>query len=139
MFQYLNHRFHWNNISFQIPDGFYLDSDPEMPDKNTIWLVSPNLDFHISITILNGGEDTRTVLSDSITDMMPKSVSPIAPISINGLHGHHASFRLTRSRYYEILLALNCDALLDIVMWSTDDSLYDQTAATIAVLDFQRE
>lgn len=139
MFQYLNHRFHWNNISFQIPDGFYLDSDPEMPDKNTIWLVSPNLDFHISKTILNGGEDTRTVLSDSITDMMPKSVSPIAPISINGLHGHHASFRLTRSRYYEILLALNCDALLDIVMWSTDDSLYDQTAATIAVLDFQRE
>ena len=139
MFQYLNHRFHWNNISFQIPDGFYLDSDPEMPDKNTIRLVSPNLDFHISITILNGGEDTRTVLSDSITDMMPKSVSPIAPISINGLHGHHASFRLTRSRYYEILLALNCDALLDIVMWSTDDSLYDQTAATIAVLDFQRE
>ena len=139
MFHYLNHRFHWNNISFQIPDGYYLDSDPEMPDKNTIWLVSPNLDFHISITILNGGEDTRTVLSDSITDMMPKSVSPIAPISINGLHGHHASFRLTRSRYYEILLALNCDALLDIVMWSTDDSLYDQTAATIAVLDFQRE
>lgn len=139
MFQYLNHRFHWNNISFQIPDGYYLDSDPEMPDKNTIWLVSPNLDFHISITILNGGEDTRTVLSDSITDMMPKSVSPIAPISINGLHGHHASFRLTRSRYYEILLDLNCDALLDIVMWSTDDSLYDQTAATIAVLDFQRE
>ena len=139
MFQYLNHRFHWNNISFQIPDGFYLDSDPEMPDKNTIWLVSPNLDFHISITILNGGEDTRTVLSDSITDMKPALIAPIAPFSISTLGGHHASYRLIRPRYYEAYLDLGLGELLNILIWSYDDSIYTKTAGIIASLDFRTE
>ena len=139
MFRYLNHRFHRNNISFQIPDGYYLDSDPEMPDKNTIWLASPRLDFHISITVLTGGEDTFSALSDSITDMMPKCISPIEPISINGLRGHHASYRLTRSQYYEVFLDLGHGELLNIVMWGTDDSIYARTTATITALDLRCE
>ena len=138
MFRYLNHRFHWKKISFQIPDGYYLDSDPEIPDKNTIWLASPHLDFHISITVLTGGEDTFSALSDSITDMMPKCISQIDPISIGGLHGHHASYCLTRSRYYEVFLDLGHGELLNIVMWGTDDAIYDKTTATIAALDLNR-
>ena len=137
MFRYLNHRFHWNNISFQIPDGYYLDSDPEMPDKNSIWLLSPTLDFRIAITIMRSNKDTLSALSDSISDMNPELIAPIAPISINGLHGHHASYRLIRPRYYEMYLDLGHGELLNIVVWCTDDSIYDKTAEVIANLDFQ--
>ena len=139
MFRYLNHRFHWNNISFQIPDGYYLDSDPEMPDKNSIWLISPTLDFRVSITITTCSEDTLSALSASISDMNPELIAPIAPISVSGLRGHHASYRLIRPRYYEVYLDLGHGELLNIVMWSTDDSIYDKTAKAIADLDFQRD
>ena len=137
MFHYLNHRFHWNNISFQIPDGYYLDSDPEMPDKNSIWLISPKLDFRVSITITTCSEDTLSTLSNSISDMNPQLIAPIAPISFNGLRGHHAAYRLIRPRYYEIFLDLGLGELLNVLMWSTNDDIYDKTAEVIAALDFR--
>lgn len=137
MFHYLNHRFHWNNISFQIPDGYYLDSDPELPDKHSIWLISPKLDFRVAITIMTGSEDSRSALNDSIADMNPELTAPIAPLSINGLHGHHASYRLIRPRYYEVYLDLGHGELLNIVMWSSDDSIYTKTAEAIAALNFR--
>ena len=139
MFRYLNHRVHWKNMSFQIPDGFYLDSDPELSDKNIIWLISPEHDFHLSIHILPDSEDTLTVLSDEIADMMPTCISPIQPISISGFHGHHAAYRLIRPRYYELYLDLDCGELLNIVIWSTDDAIYDKTTAIVAALDIRRE
>ena len=139
MFHYLNHRFHWNNISFQIPDGYYLDSDPEMPDKNSIWLVSPTLDFRVAITITTCSEDTISALNSSISDMNPELIAPIAPISVNGLRGHHASYRLIRPRYYEAYLDLGLGELLNILIWSYDDSIYTKTAGIIASLDFRTE
>ena len=139
MFHYLNHRFHWNNISFQIPDGYYLDSDPEMPDKNSIWLISPTLDFRVAITIMASSEDTISALSASISDMKPALIAPIAPFSISTLGGHHASYRLIRPRYYEAYLDLGLGELLNILIWSYDDSIYTKTAGIIASLDFRTE
>ena len=137
MFRYLNHRFHWNNISFQIPDGFYFDCDPDAPGKNTMWLISPDRSFHISIDIVTHTKDTFQALKEEITDMMPQYISPIEPISLNGLHGHHASYRLMHPRYYEIFLNLGNGELLNIVMWSTDDDIYDKTTAAIAAFNFR--
>ena len=139
MFRYLNHRFHWNNISFQIPDSYYFDSDPELPDKNAMWLVAPGRDFHISINIVPRGGDTLAALSDVIIEMIPdKCISPIKEISVNGLHGHHASYALARSRYYEIFLDFG-SGMLNIVIWGSDDSVYDKTSAAIAALDLRSE
>lgn len=137
MFHYLNHRFHWNNLSLQIPDGYYLDSDPEIPDKNTIWLLSSKLDFRVAVTIMTSSEGTLCALRDSIADMNPQLVAPIAPFSVSGLRGHHASYRLIRPRYYEAYLDLGHGELLNILIWSSDDSIYTQTAEIIAALDFR--
>ena len=137
MFHYLNHRLHWNNISFQIPNGYYLDSDPELPDKHTIWLISPNRDYRAAVTIMPSDEDTLSALSASISDMNGELITPIAPISVGGLHGHHASYRLTRPRYYEVFLDLGHGELLNILIWSADNGIYGKTAEVIAALDFQ--
>ena len=139
MFRYFNHRFHWKNFSFQIPDGFYLDCDPEPSGGNTMWLQSPNFDFYISIDIQIDSEGTQEALRDVIIDMMPECVAPIRPVSVNGLCGHHASYRLIRPRYYELFLDLGGGELLNIVIWSSNDSVYDQTAAAIAALDLRKE
>ena len=139
MFRYLNHRFHRNNISFQIPDGYYLDSDPEMPEKNSVWLISPNLDFHIAIAITTDSGDTRSALSHSISDMNTKCVTPIEPLSLSGLQCHHASYHLTRSRYYEVYLELGRSELLNIVMRSANDSLYAKSPQALASLDFRHD
>lgn len=139
MFRYHNHRFYWNNISFQIPDGFYFDCDPETPGRNTLWLLSSDLDFHISIDVQKHSVDTLEALRNVIIDMMPECIAPIAPITVNGLHGHHASYRLIRPRYYEMFLDLGCGELLNIVIWGTNDIVYSKTAATIAALDLRME
>ena len=139
MFHYLNHRFHWNNISFQIPDGYYLDSDPELPDKNSIWLISPKLDFRVAITIMTDSEGTLSALSNSISDMKPQLVAPIAPFSVSGLRGHHAAYRLIHPRYHEVFLDLGHGELLNILIWSSDDSIYDKTNEVIAALDPKKD
>lgn len=135
MFRYLNHRFHWNNFSFQIPDGFYLDSEPGEESDNFLWLWFPNGKYALTLHVLNDCSDTKSELESVIADMTPEWSSPIEPITVNGFHGHHAAYHQCHPHYYEVWLQIADSAAFNIVMENPNGVLDADTAAVIAAID----
>ena len=135
MLHYFNHRFHWKNFSFQIPDGFYLDSEPEVQTDNFLWLWAPDKSFYLTLHILDDCADTKSELEAVIADMSPEWSSPVEPITINGLHGHHATYHLCYSHYYEAWLQIESGAAFNIVMENPDGVLDTDTAAVLTAID----
>ena len=135
MMQYKNHRFYWEGISFQIPEGFFFDPVEGCDVLNTIRLFAPDDSFALELRIEEDCVGSEAELASVIHDLEPTLVYPIAPLTINGLQGHHATYRCRRTQYYEAWLDIGEETALSLIIETRGDILNVGTAAVLAAVD----
>ena len=135
MFLYHNHRFYWNNISFQIPNGFYLETEPEMEANAFLWLWFPDRQNSLTLHFFDDCMDTKTELENVISEITPQWSSPIEAITVNGLRGYHARYHLCHERYYEAWLQLEDSAAFNMVIKETTEQSDAEIAAIFSAID----
>ncbi len=140
MLLYKSHRFHCNGASFEIPDGFYFDSETGDDTPNQIKFVAPDEYYEVEIRVEEDCDGTDEELASVIHDLSPEVVYPIAPLLMNGLAGHHVTYRNRRTQYYEARFALADGTSQLMVLASTaGDILNVDTAALMAGVDPRAE
>lgn len=135
MLRYINHRFHCGGISFQIPDGYYFDSTPGEESENTIHLCAPDESYGIEIRVEEDCDGSEAELESVISDLTPTIVYPIAPLVVNGLCGHHTTYRNRRTQYYEAWFDMEDGVALSVVVETKGDILDVDAAALVAAID----
>jgi len=139
MFQYQNHRFYWEQkVSFQIPDGYFFDSEPGEESDNFMRLWSPDEDFSVWIYVTEDCVDTEEAILDVLEDIEPKWNSEIQPISVDGLQGHHAFYYMSSPQYYEAWLQIDCDKALTIIIESEHELLDVDTQLVMKAIDIKK-
>lgn len=139
MFQYLNHRFCLETVSFQIPNGYFFDSEPgeESDDFMRIW--SPSRDFSVWIYATKNCDNTKEALMDVLDDIEPHYQSSIEELSINGLYGHQATYYMSSPQYYEAWLQLTSDTALTIIIESDIDIATIDVSTVLSEIDVRKE
>lgn len=104
MLQYKNHRLCWEDLSFEIPDGFFLNSTPELVQDNAVHLKSADLSISVGVQIdttkLSPIEDLTTVLNEigAVVITAPHAVD------VHGASSCIASYQSGQYTYYEVRL-----------------------------------
>lgn len=135
MLRYINHRFHCGTISFQIPDGFYFNSEPGEESDNTLNLCDPDETFTLELRVEEDCDGSAVELESVINDLAPTVVYPIAPLTINGLSGHHVTYRNRRTQYYEAWFDMADDASFSLIISTAGDILDIDAAAIVTAID----
>ena len=101
MLRYIDGRFHTPGASFIIPDGYYLDTDPELPDECGVYIEPRDGSCRFQISYREG-YDTDEGLREIISQFDTVHISrAIAPIRNNGLAGHDVLYESIPDEYYE--------------------------------------
>jgi len=102
MLLYENGCFHVGGVSFVILNGFFLKTDPELCLSDGILLYSPDKSYSIELGIVRQEKGTKEFLMDFLSDMEELQViEPISRVELNGLYGHHVTYKAGRTAYYE--------------------------------------
>ena len=135
MLQYKKHRFHYGRISFQIPDGFLLDSCPELLADNTIRLYAPDEAFALELRVKACGSVSD--LSSMLHSLEETEVSCIESVTVNGLTGYHATYHNQSTQYYEAWFDVEEGAVFTLCI-ETDGAIKDvDVGAVVAAVDLR--
>lgn len=137
MLQYKSHRFHWSGISFQIPDGFFFDSIEGSDTINTIRLFAPDNSFTLELRIEEDCLGSELELTSVIYDLEPVLLYPIAQLTVNGLRGHHTTYRCRRRQYYEAWFDIGENTALSLIIETCGDILDINTTTVLLDIDPQ--
>lgn len=112
MLHFIDGRFHYDGISFALPNEYYFDpiQDREIL-KDGIRLVGKTQDYHLQWNVENACESTSRELEISLhpEDGSDQTIAAIEAIQINGLNGHKASYSNCGYQFFEMRLALKGD------------------------------
>lgn len=103
MLLYQNGRFYRDNISFAIPDGFYVEDDGDVTDEYGFCAWDPAREYLCCWRFYEDCLGTAEELGGWFLPecgMVP--ITEIAPIRRNGLSGHFVLYRDRRRQYYEL-------------------------------------
>ena len=104
MLMYKQGRFRAEGGSFQMPDGFFLETDPNINYEKGVsaWNSAQSC---LSMWVISENEaGTREGLEEQSCNFKP--LSEITPITLNGLSGHWVTYSTPREEYYEVRFAL---------------------------------
>lgn len=135
MLCYKNHRFHHRQVSFQIPEGFYIDTEPELVSDNSLHLYSPDMLYRLDLQIVTTSNGSSEELASVLRDMKHTLVRPTLLLSINGLTGVHAAYRSEGTQYYEAWLDIATGVSMLILVSSKLSIEKIDTAAIVAAVD----
>ncbi len=131
MFQIKNGRLYADTepclLSFAIPDGFWIDTDPPIVSDYGILLLTADRSVRINLDLLCGeSDDIRTdLIKDAVYDYGELPSMP-EPIIINNLKG------------YSLYVFKGCEIQVDISafqLYGTDGILFDRLAVVISADD----
>lgn len=110
MLFFKNGRFYAPGVSFALPDGFYLDTNPDTPHEFgiTAWLESR--DIWVDIYLDDESDplsDLHNLFAEEDSCFIP--YSPVEEIDLNGMKGFHASYHDSSNDYYECRLIVSAD------------------------------
>ena len=104
MLIYKQGRFWDEGVSFCIPDGFFLETDPDVNYERGIGAWNPTQTCLYMWVISDDEVGTREGLEKASCDF--KRLSEITPITLNGLSGHWVAYNTRFEEYYEVRFAL---------------------------------
>lgn len=111
MLLYKNHRFHYEGVSFAIPEGFYLDTSYDNIHQNTLNLWSEGKNLYICISVQKETQGTYHELSLVLRNLEDIFITnPIAPVSLGGLSGYVATYMIDPKHYWEAHLHISGEA-----------------------------
>lgn len=103
MLRYHDGRFYAGPVSFLLPDGLYLDSEPEILYPNSVNFCAPDGSFRLELMVEEDCADSRTEAESLLNSISPeRHIGAITPITRNNLHGHQASYTSQGKICYEV-------------------------------------
>ena len=135
MLSYKKHRLNPGQVSFQIPEGYYIDTDPELVSDNSLHLYSPDMLHRLDLQIVTTSKGSSEELASVLRDMKHTLVRPISLLFINGLTGVHAAYRSEGTQYYEAWLDIAKGVSMLILVSSKWSIEKIDTAAIVAAVD----
>lgn len=133
--RYVNHRFIGRGVSFQIPDGYFIDLVPGIEIDNGVRLLSPDESFSVELRVEEDCEGAVKELSSVLNDLEPVEICSVGPIAINELSGYHATYRCLRHQYYEAWFDVDETIALSLVVETQGDIMDIDVATIVAVVD----
>lgn len=108
MLLYKNHRFHCEGVSFEIPDGYCLETNYEESPEDTIHLWSADERIHLCIGIERGTKGPMQELAFILRELEQCVVleKPSA-VMYGGLRGFSAAYRSGDTQYRETHLGIS--------------------------------
>lgn len=107
MLQFRNGRFHAYGVSFQFPDGFYLDTAPDLENECGIVAWGPQEDYRVEWDFVEEEEGPEAVLQRFFSPgygMEP--LSEVEPYALGGLVGYRATYHSGKQEYFEARFSL---------------------------------
>lgn len=123
MLRFMGGRFHMPGASITIPEGFYLNSAPEMADDFGIVIVPKDRAFSVHLSYWKNGrtdEALRAILTEEDEYLI---IRDIAPVVNNGLHGHDAIYSCENVGYYEARFQMTDQQNLLCLVTTKSDAL----------------
>lgn len=106
MLVYQNGRFSAYGFSFALPDGFILNTEPDVCYTHGFGAWTPDGGCYVEWEIEHGCTGTLNELQQFFT---PGSgmlrITDISPIMVNGFPGHHVAYSYKGGQRYEIRLS----------------------------------
>ena len=106
MLYYENGKIKFGSVNVKIPNGVYIETQPEMSYEFGLVLVSPNEDCQITIQSANEKKNALKYLNSVTQGVGYKHLDKPEPIQINGLQGWQLRYGDDGDgyRYYEVAL-----------------------------------
>lgn len=95
MLLYKNNRFHIGGVSFIIPDGFYVRTDPPVEYENGFYLVAPDSSYQLSVNACNTPSPALKELRSFFRE------KEISPFQWNNLTGYVGKTRYKTEEFAE--------------------------------------
>lgn len=121
MLKYENGRFSALGVSFVLPNGCWLETDPDFCYERGFGAWSADMRIFLQWQIEDECEGTEKVLSDLFkpgTGMRP--LKDIEPVTVNGLNGHMAMYRSSGAEIMEMRLTVSGDTQIVLLVRSKD-------------------
>lgn len=116
MLQYKDGKFHVPGAAFALPEGFYLETEPEHCYERGFGAWTPDRRYYFEWEVERPCEGTRQELAALFSPLwgIPGSEDDIVPVLVNGLSGHQVRYMNHGTEYFEMRLALPARAELSI-------------------------
>lgn len=101
MLYYKNGRFKMDSVSYQLPDGVYIDTEFKSVIATGFEIVDPNGRFRIHIKGENWEENSYDFFEEFIFPFGYDNLGQIEPIVNNGMKGHQLWYQDTKTNYLE--------------------------------------
>ena len=138
MFCYKNHRLNVHKVSFQIPDGYFINTVPGMEADDFIHLESPDHGHIVDVRFYQNCAGPKEELVSVVEGMNATMLRPVTDVEVGGLLGCHATYRMVKSQYYELWLISEPGIAMCIGVNTEDEILNVDVAAIVAAIDPQR-
>jgi len=107
MICFQNGRFCTHGVSFTIPDGFYLETEPDFVFEFGLGAWTPDkscyVEWNIEENCLGTEKELDSIFQES-SQVVP--LSEIHLVSVNGLSGHQVIYRKQQKFFLEVRLSL---------------------------------
>ncbi|MBQ4624317.1 MAG: hypothetical protein IJB51_07240 [Clostridia bacterium] len=135
MLHYVNHRLIGGGVSFQIPDGYFIDLVPGIEFDNGVRLLSPDESFSVELRVEEDCEGAVKELTSVLNDLEPVEICSVEPITMNGLSGYHATYRCLRYQFYEAWFDVDKTTALSLAVETQGDIMDIDVGAIVADVD----
>ena len=106
MLQYKDGRFSAQGVSFSIPNGFFLETEPEFCYEYGFGAWTPDKQYYMEWQIETGCTGTENELRQLFeTGSETKPLSEIQPVTVNGLAGHYTAYQNKNGQFFELRLS----------------------------------
>lgn len=99
-----NGRLYAENISFILPNGLYLDTNPECSSEWSIHFILPDASVSVGFHLETASFSTIQELQRAIMDCGNHPISEPLPTILNNIEGHYAMYRSETYEYFELCL-----------------------------------
>ena len=121
MLLYKNGRFHGLGLSFELPEGFYLETEPDLCCELGLGAWTPDMRFYVDWQIDDQRQGTREELEGLFSPDSGVMVhGSLEPIEVNGLAGHQAAYRGNDREHWEFRLSPGDDRQVAVVIYAAE-------------------
>lgn len=139
MFCYKNHRLCFGQMSFCIPEGYYLDCESGEGIDSIVRFWAPDKSYSVELRVNPECAGSEFELASVLHDMKPTVLRAMEDVSVNGLSGYHATYRTRKTQYYEMWLDIALGTTLSLLIETARNIMDIDIPALLTEIDLRGE
>ena len=119
-------KFHALGVAFELPDGFWLETEPEDVVQYGLVAYTPDKQHQVLWEIEEGCHGTAAELEEFFgPETGIEAMSEIAPLTINDLSGHQVMYRTSQDERLEYRFAIREGVEFSVCIYAKTGSIVD--------------